>query len=52
MSTQQAVFHTNEMLFKLKESHRKKIEEMQEIIDTLTNQIDLIQKSKTRFDDL
>lgn len=52
MSTQQAVAHTNEMVFKLKEMHRKKVEEMQKMIDSLKEEIRIIQEFDNRLDEL
>ena len=46
------VFHTNKMLFDLKEQHRIKIEELQDKIKKLEEEIKIIQKFNERLDDL
>jgi len=46
------VAHTNDMVFKLKEMHRKKVEEMQMMIDSLQEEIRIIQEFDNRLDDL
>ena len=46
------VFHTNKMLFDLKEQHRIKIEELQNKIKQLEEEIKLIQQFDGKIYDL
>ena len=46
------VFHTNKMLFDLKEQHRIKIEELQNKINQLQEEINLIRQFDEQLHDL
>jgi TolA-binding protein len=46
------VKHANEIVGKLKQQHQEKIEEMQKMIDSLQNEIKILQDFQDRLDDL